>query len=95
MHITRSSLLTKLLILILLIAVLTALIKINGQLDQLLGQVEREKREVAIQTQANAGLADAIERSGDPGQIEDVARDKLGLVKQGEIIFIPMGDMGD
>ena len=92
MHLTRSSLLTKVLILILLIAVLTALIRINGQLDHLLTQVENEKRQVATQTQINESLAEDIEHSGDPGQIEDVARDKLGLVKQGEIIFIPMGD---
>jgi cell division protein FtsB len=49
-------------------------------------------RQVAAQIQVNADLADAIEHSDDRDRKEDVAREKLGLVAPGEIIFYSMGD---
>lgn len=79
-------------ILALLIAVAISLLELNSQVEQ--AQVEKESlaRQVAEQTQINTDLAEAIEHSDDLDRIEEVARDRLGLVKQGEIIFYSMGD---
>ena len=87
----KSGLLTKILILVLLVTVVTSLLEINSQLDQALVQLETDKQNVAAQTQVNAELADAIEHSGDLDRKKDVAREKLGLVEPGEIIFVPVG----
>lgn len=92
MHVKRAGLLTKILILTLLIVVAASLLELNSQVDQAQSQKEELTRQVAAQTQTNAGLADAIEHSDDPDRIADVAREKLGLVTPGEIIFYSMGD---
>ena len=92
MRITRASLLTKILILGLLVVAATALLSFNSRLEQVQEQRESMAQQVAAQTQINADLADAIEHSDDPERIADVARDRLGLVAPGEIIFYGMGD---
>ncbi len=92
MHVKRAGLLTKILILTLLIVTAVSLLELNSRVEQARAQKEDLTRQVAAQTQTNAGLADAIEHSGDPDRIADVAREKLGLVAPGEIIFYSMGD---
>jgi len=92
MRIARAGLLTKVLILVLLIAVAISLLELNSQLDQAHAQKEELTHQVAAQTQINADLTDAIEHSDDLDRIADVAREKLGLVAPGEIIFYSMGD---
>jgi len=92
MQVKRAGLLTKLLILVLLIAVASSLLELNNRLDQAQAQKNSLIQQVAAQTQVNADLADAIEHSDDLDRIADVARDKLGLVEPGEIIFYSMGD---
>ena len=92
MRITRASLLTKILILGLLVIVATALLSFSSKLEQAQSQRDDVARQVVAQTQTNADLADAIEHSDDPDRIADVARDRLGLVAPGEIIFYGMGD---
>lgn len=92
MRVTRASLLTKIVILALLIIVAISLLELSGRMDQAQAQKEDLARQVAAQTQVNADLEDAIEHSDDPERIADVARDKLGLVAPGEIIFYSMGE---
>ena len=92
MHITRASLLTKILVLGLLVIVATALLGFNSRLEQAQDQRDGMAQQVAAQTQINADLTDAIEHSDDPERIADVARDKLGLVAPGAVIFYGMGD---
>lgn len=70
----------------------TSLLELNSRLDQAQAQKDDLTRQVAMQTQLNADLADAIEHSDDLDRMADVARDKLGLVAPGEIIFYSMGD---
>ena len=92
MRVTRASLLTKIVILALLIIVAISLLEFSSRMDQVQAQKQYLARQVAAQTQVNADLKDAIEHSNDPDRIADVARDKLGLVAPGEIIFYSMGD---
>lgn len=92
MRLARAGLLTKILILVLLIVVAISLLELNSRMDQAQEQKEALTRQVAVQTQTNADLTDAIEHSDDLDRIADVAREKLGLVAPGEIIFYSMGD---
>ena len=92
MRVKRAGLLTKILILVLLIVVAISLLELNSRVDQAQAQKDDLARQVAEQTQINADLADAIEHSDDPDRIADVAREKLGLVSPGEIVFYSMGD---
>ncbi len=92
MRVKRAGLLTKVLILVLLVVVAVSLLELNTRMDQAQSKRADLARQVAVQTQINADLADAIEHSNDLDRIKDVARDKLGLVEPGEIIFYSMGD---
>lgn len=92
MRFARAGLLTKLLILVLLIVAAVSLLTLNDRVEKATAENKELAHQVALQTQINADLADAIEHSDDLDRISDVAREKLGLVMPGEIIFYSMGD---
>ncbi len=87
MRIGRASLRTKLLILILLVVAGVSLLELNSRVQQAQAERDALAQQVLEQTQTNAELEEAIENSDDPEWIAAVARDKLGLVSPGEIIF--------
>lgn len=84
----RAGIGTKFVILVLLVASITALLTLNSRLEQ--AKLERDtlSQEVQDQEENNAALADDIENSDDPDRIAAIAREKLGLVGQDEIVFI-------
>ena len=84
----RAGIGTKFVILVLLVASITALLTLNSRLEQ--ARLERDtlSQEVQDQEENNAALADDIENSDDPDRIAAIAREKLGLVGQDEIVFI-------
>lgn len=84
----RAGIGTKFVILVLLVASITALLTLNSRLEQ--AKLERDtlSQEVRDQEENNAALADDIENSDDPDRIAAIAREKLGLVGQDEIVFI-------
>lgn len=92
MRFAKAGLLTKVLILVMLIAVAVSLLELNSRVEQAQAAKEELEQQVAAQTQINANLTDAIEHSDDLDRITDVAREKLGLVSPGEIVFYSLGD---
>ena len=84
----RAGIGTKFVILVLLVASITALLTLNSRLEQ--AKLERDtlSQEVQDQEENNAALADDIENSDAPDRIAAIAREKLGLVGQDEIVFI-------
>ena len=84
----RAGIGTKFVILVRLVASITALLTLNSRLEQ--AKLERDtlSQEVQDQEENNAALADDIENSDDPDRIAAIAREKLGLVGQDEIVFI-------
>ncbi len=84
----RAGIGTKFVILVLLVASITALLTLNSRLEQ--AKLERDtlSQEVQDQEENNAALADDIENCDDPDRIAAIAREKLGLVGQDEIVFI-------
>ena len=91
MKLKKAGLLTKLLIVAMvayacytIITVRTHTAEAENQLNSLTKQVEQAQQE-------NARLEYEIEHSTDPETIEEIAREKLGLVKPGEKIFYDIG----
>ena len=87
MKFKRAGLATKIVILAIIVYAGITLVSLKVQVsdaretrDELQGQVEG-----VLQT--NTELQYAIDHSTDPDTIEDIARNKLGLVKPGEKIF--------
>lgn len=92
MRFAKAGLLTKLLILVMLVVVAVSLLELNSRVEQAQAAKDELMQQVAAQTQINADLKDAIEHSDDLDRIADVAREKLGLVSPGEIVFYSLGD---
>lgn len=84
----RAGLLTKIVVTALLIYMATALLNLRGQIVSVRAERDALKQQVATQSQRNAELADDVENSDDPERMNDVAREKLGLVEPGEKIFV-------
>ncbi len=87
MKFKRAGIVTKIVILAIIVYAGISLISLKVQVsdaqeahDELQGQVDG-----VLQT--NTELQYAIDHSTDPDTIEDIARNKLGLVKPGEKIF--------
>lgn len=87
MKFKRAGLLTKIIIAALcLYAVITL---IGGRTKEAAAEATRDQLASQVQslTEENAGIQYDIDHSTDQSVIEDIARNKLGLVKPGEKIF--------
>ena len=62
----KASLLTKLVVLALLIGVATALLNLRGLIQQAQADLAEAQRQVTVQRQTNADLADAVETAATP-----------------------------
>lgn len=83
----RTSFLTKLVILAILIATATALLELHTQLQTAQQDRDTLSIQLAAQMQVNADLADAVENSDDSARQADIAREKFGLVVPGEQVI--------
>jgi len=79
---------TKFVILAVLAASAAALLSLNARLSA--AQAERDSlaRQVQAQQEDNAAMANDIENCDDPEQRAQIAREKLGLIQQDEIVFV-------
>ncbi len=92
MKVKRSGMLTKRLILILLVAAVTTYLNLRKELQTLSAQQIELERRNEKQSQENDALAAAIEQKDDPERIAEVARERLGYVAPGEIVFYDSGN---
>ena len=83
----RSSLLTKLLLLVLLVAVGWQLYDLHGQVANAQAEKERLAAQVETTRQENEALAADIAEGPTREKIEEIARDELGLVTPNEYVF--------
>ena len=88
MKLKRAGLLSKIVIMALVLYATISLITLNSRTEEARQTQAQLENQVYELQQENAGMQYEIEHSTDPDVIEDVARDKLGLVKPGEKIFI-------
>ena len=87
MRTKKAGIATKLVILILLLAVVLALLSVRTQMQTAQEKLDALEQQVYSQTEINAGLEEDIANSSDPAKIADIAREKLGLVAPGERVF--------
>lgn len=87
MRTKKASIATKLIILILLLAVSLSLLSVRAQMQAAQEKLDALQQQVYSQTEINAGLAEDIANRDDPDKLADIAREKLGLVEPGERVF--------
>ena len=73
--------------LILLAYMIFTLVSVRQKIADANAAVETLTQQVSDQTQTNTELSNAIENRDDPSYVEDIAREKLGLVAPNDRVF--------
>ena len=84
---TRSSLATKLVIVLLLTAIGWQLYGLQGQVKDARAEKEAYARQVAEMEKENEALAKDIAEGPTPEKMEEIAREELNLVTPGEYVI--------
>lgn len=92
MRFKRSSLLTKILVLILVVYATVTLVSLEGQVAEKNAEAETLESSIEAAKQENLRLEQAIDTLDTDEGVIDAARNKLGLVSEGEIVFYDMGN---
>lgn len=92
MKMKRAGMFTKILILILLVVTAVTYLNLQGELGELRERKVAMEAQNARKRQENEALAAAIAERDDPQRIADVARERLGYVAPGEIVFYDSGN---
>lgn len=92
MKFEKAGIITKIVIAALLVYAVVSLVTVRSKTAALNAQTQQLQQQVTDMTQSNAELEYKIEHSEDADTIEEIARDKLGLVKPGEKIFYDMSN---
>lgn len=87
MKFKQSGFLSKIVVLILLIFVAITLLNVRGQVKAAEEDLQTYQAAVDEQREINAALSDNIANSSDPETVLDVAKDKMGLLESGEVVF--------
>ena len=92
MRFKRSSLLTKVLILVLVVYATVTLVSLQSQVTEMDAQAEALESSIDAAKQEHLRLEQAIDALDTDEGVVDVARQKLGWVTEGEIVFYDMGN---
>lgn len=92
MKFVKSSLLVKLVILILVVYATVTLVRLRSQINEKDAEVKGLTSSIASTQQENDRLQSSIDALDTPEGLEQVARDQLGMVSEGEIVFEDVGD---
>ena len=92
MKLVKSSLLVKLVILILVVYATVTLVSLRKQITEKNEQESILNSSIAATQQENNRIQDSIDALGTDEGVAAVARDKLGMVEEGDIIFYDVGE---
>ena len=92
MKFKRSSFLIKMIILILVVYATITLVSLQTQIGQKRQQAEGLSTTIAETEQENQRLQEALDQVDTDEGVTEIARQKLGLVKDGEIVFNDVGN---
>lgn len=92
MKFKKAGIITKIVIAALLVYAVVSMVTVRSKTAALNAQTQQLQQQVTDMTQSNSELEYKIEHSEDADTIEEIARDKLGLVKPGEKIFYDMSN---
>ena len=88
MRLRKSSLITKLLILAVMIYAIVTVVTLQPQISDSRQQAAALQADVASAQQANLALEQDIANVGTDEAVMKIARERLNLVEDGEMIFI-------
>jgi len=92
MRFTKSSLTTKILILVLVVYATVTLVSLQSQVTEKQDEAAILASSISAMEQENQRLQQAIDALGTDESVEAIARQKLGLVKKNEIVFYDTGN---
>ncbi|MCI5993713.1 MAG: septum formation initiator family protein [Clostridiales bacterium] len=92
MKFVKSSLLVKLIILIVVVYATVTLVSLRRQISAKQAEAAQLTSSITSAEQENSRLNDAIETIDTDAGVEAVAREKLGMVAEGEIVFEDVSD---
>lgn len=92
MKFVKSSLLVKLVILIVVVYATVTLMSLRRQITAKQAEAAQLTSSITSAEQENSRLNDAIENIDTDAGVEAVAREKLGMVAEGEIVFQDVND---
>ncbi len=92
MKFVKSSLLVKLVILILVVYATVTLVSLRAQISEKNEEAARLTSSIAAAEQENERLTDAIANVDTDAGIEAIAREKLGMVSENEVVFVDVSD---
>ena len=92
MKFVKSSLLVKLVILIVVVYATVTLMSLRRQITAKQAEAAQLTSSITSAEQENSRLNDAIENIDTDAGVEAVAREKLGMVGEVEIVFQDVGD---
>lgn len=92
MKLVKSSLLVKLVILILVVYATVTLVSLRKQITEKNEQEAILNSSIAATQQENNRIQDSIDALGTDAGVEAAARDKLGMVDEGDIVFYDVGE---
>lgn len=91
MRLRKSSLITKLIILAVMIYAVVTVVTLQPQINALKAERASLEAKVAAAEQTNLELQENIDALGSDEAVIDIARERLNLVADGEIVFIDSG----
>ena len=95
MKLSRSKIITRIIVFALIVYACISLITIRGRIEDVNTELGGVKSAVAELEVTNAQLEYEIENCNDPDVIADIARSELGLVLPGEIVFYDGANVPD
>ena len=91
MRFRKSSPMTKIIVIVPAIAAAITLVTLQAQLAEQEAKVAELEAQVSEAMQENQRLQDAIDLADTDEGIKAIAREKLGLTEDGEIVFFDIG----
>lgn len=88
MRLCKSSLITKLVILALMVYAIVTIVTLQPKINALKSEKAGLTDEVAALQQSNLEIQEDIEQLGTDASVIKIARERLNLVSDGEIIYI-------
>lgn len=92
MRFKRSSMLTKLLILVLVVYAAVTLVSLQSQVTEKNAQADALSQSIEAAKQENLRLEQAIDTLDTDEGVKNAAREKLGWVSQDELVFYDIGN---
>ena len=91
MKLKKAGIITKLLLAVVIVYAVYSIVTVRADISAAREELTALTEEVEDAQRENARLEYEIEHSDDPETIEQIAREKLGLVRPGEKIFYDIG----